>query len=125
MIVPDLSAVSATGRVDLVSYRKNSPAVGWSAVRLKARRLYNNDLRAVNHFLHRRANGHFPANFSVTGLGYGLTATAWDSYYDVRPAQAGVAKLVYAPDSKSGARKGMSVRVRPPAPSSSSHPNFH
>jgi len=32
MIVPDLSAVSATGRVDLVSYRKNFPVVGWSAV---------------------------------------------------------------------------------------------
>src|SRR6185295_14402169 len=29
---------------------------------------------------------------------------------------AGVAKLVYAPDSKSGVRKDMSVRVRPPAP---------
>src|SRR5204863_9335614 len=35
---------------------------------------------------------------------------------------AGVAKLVYAPDSKSGVRKDMSVRVRPPAP----HPyEFH
>jgi hypothetical protein len=30
---------------------------------------------------------------------------------------AGVAKLVYAPDSKSGEVKLMSVRVRPPAPS--------
>jgi hypothetical protein len=30
--------------------------------------------------------------------------------------RAGVAKLVYAPDSKSGVRKDMSVRVRPPAP---------
>ena len=29
---------------------------------------------------------------------------------------AGVAKLVYAPDSKSGEVKLMSVRVRPPAP---------
>src|SRR6185503_20724970 len=32
--------------------------------------------------------------------------------------QAGVAKLVYAPDSKSGEVKLMSVRVRPPAPNS-------
>jgi hypothetical protein len=30
--------------------------------------------------------------------------------------EAGVAKLVYAPDSKSGEVKLMSVRVRPPAP---------
>ncbi len=28
MIAPDLSTVSAAGRLDLVSYRKNSPAVG-------------------------------------------------------------------------------------------------
>ena len=32
------------------------------------------------------------------------------------PRAAGVAKLVYAPDSKSGEVKLMSVRVRPPAP---------
>jgi hypothetical protein len=30
--------------------------------------------------------------------------------------EAGVAKLVYAPDSKSGEVTLMSVRVRPPAP---------
>ncbi len=32
------------------------------------------------------------------------------------PAAAGVAKLVDAPDSKSGTREGVSVRARPPVP---------
>jgi hypothetical protein len=36
---------------------------------------------------------------------------------------AGVAKLVYAPDSKSGEVKLMSVRVRPPAPNLQAFPN--
>ncbi len=36
----------------------------------------------------------------------------------ISPSDAGVAKLVYAPDSKSGEVKLMSVRVRPPAPNS-------
>src|SRR5947207_2997925 len=35
---------------------------------------------------------------------------------------AGVAKLVYAPDSKSGEVKLMSVRVRPPAPNTCAFP---
>jgi uncharacterized protein YgbK (DUF1537 family) len=39
------------------------------------------------------------------------------------PRNAGVAKLVYAPDSKSGEVKLMSVRVRPPAPNSSDFPH--
>jgi hypothetical protein len=38
------------------------------------------------------------------------------SLYYGQTAEAGVAKLVYAPDSKSGEVKLMSVRVRPPAP---------
>jgi hypothetical protein len=36
--------------------------------------------------------------------------------YIISLDEAGVAKLVYAPDSKSGEVKLMSVRVRPPAP---------
>lgn len=35
-----------------------------------------------------------------------------------RIEHAGVVKLVDAPDSKSGVRKDVSVRLRPPAPSS-------
>ena len=42
-------------------------------------------------------------------------------------SQAGVAKLVYAPDSKSGEVTLMSVRVRPPAPtfSGTDYPDLH
>jgi hypothetical protein len=74
----------------------------------------NSTYPAGQRFVSCEQDERRPEESGVKAKHLRLRSANISTYYSF--PEAGVAKLVYAPDSKSGEVKLMSVRVRPPAP---------